>query len=108
MAILKNDVYQVCSMFAVQCYFFHTTTFAFYKKKLLYNFLAISHILPGLYLERSDRDTMQFSNISPDAKNFCEFMTRNLPKPMFVHHFHPGLVGAFFISPKTEIWALGP
>ena len=35
---------------------------------------------------------------SPDDKNFWEFMTPNFPKPMFLAHFHPGLVAAFMFG----------
>ena len=37
---------------------------------------------------------------SPDGKNFCQFMTPNVPKPMFLAQIHPGLVGAlaFYFS----------
>ena len=35
---------------------------------------------------------------SPDDKNFWEFMTPNFPKPMFLVHFHPGLVAAFMFG----------
>ena len=42
---------------------------------------------------------------SPDDKNFKEFMTPNFPKPMFLAHFHPGLVAAFmFGSYKNGTW----
>ena len=52
---------------------------------------------------------MMFFMFSPDGKNFCQFMTPNFPKPMFLPHFHPGLVGTLtFLFPKTDIWALGP
>ena len=44
---------------------------------------------------------------SPDDKNFCHFMTPNLPKPMFLAQIHPGLMGAlaFYICKN---WHLGP
>ena len=60
-------------------------------------------------MERSHRVSMKFSSFSPDGKNFCQFMTPNVPKPMFLAHFHPGLVGtlAFFFFPKSDIWASG-
>ena len=43
---------------------------------------------------------------SPDGKDFCQFMTPNFPKPMFLAHFHPGLVGIFFL-PQHGNLALG-
>ena len=43
---------------------------------------------------------MLFLIFSPDGKNFCQFMTPNVPKPMFFTQIHPGLVGAlaFYFS----------
>ena len=43
---------------------------------------------------------MSFFMFSPDGKDFCQFMTPNFPKPMFLAHFHPGLVGMFFFYPN--------
>ena len=37
---------------------------------------------------------MLFLIFSPDGKNFCQFMTPNVPKPMFFAQINPGLVGA--------------
>ena len=59
-------------------------------------------------MDSPDRVSMKVSIFSPDGKNFCQFMTPNVPKPMFLAQFHPGLVGRWlFIFPKTDIWALG-
>ena len=33
---------------------------------------------------------MKVSIFSPDGKNFCQFMTPNVPKPMFLAQIHPG------------------
>ena len=43
---------------------------------------------------------MIFFIFSPDGQDFCQFMTPNFPKPMFLAHFHPGLVGTFFFYPN--------
>ena len=56
-------------------------------------FLAISHIFPGPYMERFRRVSMKVSIFSPDGKNFCQFMTPNVPKPRCLAQFHPGLLG---------------
>ena len=49
---------------------------------------------------------MSFFIFSPDGKDFCQFMTPNFPKPMFLTHFHLRLVGIFFSIPTWHL-ALG-
>ena len=63
-------------------------------------FLAISPAIPGPYMDRSRRVSMTAWIFSPNDNNFCQFMTPNLPKPMFLAQIHLGLVGAlaFYIS----------
>ena len=47
--------------------------------------------------EKSHRVGIDAFIFSPDGKNFCEFMTPNVPKPRFLAQFHPGLVGALTV-----------
>ena len=54
-------------------------------------FLAISHIFPGPSMERSRRVSMMTAWIfSPNDNNCCQFMTPNLPKPMYLAQIDPG------------------
>ena len=57
-------------------------------------------------MERSHRVSISFSSFSLDGKDFCQFMTPNFPKPMFLAEISPGLVGIFF-SITTWHLALG-
>ena len=41
-------------------------------------------------MDFSDRVSMSAGIFSPDGKNFCQLMTPNTPKPMFLAHFHRG------------------
>ena len=63
-------------------------------------FLAISPAIPGPYMDRSRRVSMTAWIFSPNDNNFCQFMTPNLLKPMFLAQVHTGLLGAlaFYIS----------
>ena len=56
-------------------------------------------------MDSPDRVSMKVSIFSPDGKNFCQFMTPNVPKPRFLTQFHPGMDILFF-----QKWhlALGP
>ena len=49
---------------------------------------------------------MTASIFSPDDKNFCQFMTPNLPKPRFWAQFHLGMGVTFFFFQKWHL-ALG-
>ena len=33
---------------------------------------------------------------SPDGQDYCQFMTPNFPKPIFLNHLHIGLVEIYF------------
>ena len=44
---------------------------------------------------------------SPDGKNFCQFATPNLPKTRFWVHFHPGLLGYYFLYSPNLTLGLG-
>ena len=57
-------------------------------------------------MERSHRVSMKCSSFSPDGKNFCQFMTPNFPKPMFLTQISPGLAGISFSIPTWHL-ALG-
>ena len=50
---------------------------------------------------------MSFFIFRPDGKDFCQFMTPNFPKPMFLTQISPGLVGIFFYYPNMAS-GLGP
>ena len=45
---------------------------------------AIPQIFWRPYLDSPDRVSMKVSIFSPDGKNFCQFMTPNVPKPRFL------------------------
>ena len=51
---------------------------------------------------------MSASIFSPDDKNFCQFMTPNLPKPSFGAQFHLGMTVIFFLPKKAPGPGPGP
>ena len=53
---------------------------------------------------------MPFFIFSPDGKDFCQFMTPNFPKPMFLTQINPGLVVAldFYIPRNGTIGIFKP
>ena len=47
---------------------------------------------------------MEAGIFSPDGNNFCQLVTPNDPKPMFLAHFHPGAGGASLVQAEPRAW----